>query len=67
MRWVRTAPSWIEQSIADIGFDSLPNAKVEAIPLWEDEMVVCLPDTHPLSQHPFLSVSQFVDKCFIMP
>lgn len=59
--------SWLANSVVDIGFTVHADKDLQTIPLLQDEMMVILPDTHPLKDHSTLSFSQIANYCFIMP
>jgi DNA-binding transcriptional LysR family regulator len=58
---------WIANEIIDIGITMFPEPAWHTVPLIRDEMVVILPDNHPLAKEPFLSFEQINARSFIMP
>lgn len=59
--------NWIADSVVDIGFTVLPDKELQTLPLVTDDMMVILPDTHPLKDESKLTFSQIEERCFIMP
>ncbi|NGQ96984.1 LysR family transcriptional regulator [Brevibacillus sp. SYP-B805] len=58
--------SWLSGSVVDVGFTTMPGKELHAFPLLQDQMLVFVPDDHPLKDEPFLTFDQIKDKCFIM-
>lgn len=59
--------TWMKSAVVDIGFTVHADKDLQSLPLLQDEMMVILPDTHPLKDSTTLSYSQVADRCFIMP
>ncbi|MET3292932.1 UNVERIFIED_CONTAM: DNA-binding transcriptional LysR family regulator [Brevibacillus sp. OAP136] len=57
---------WLAGSVVDVGFTIHPEKDVHVFPLVRDEMLVVVPDDHPLRTEAALSFEQIADKCFIM-
>jgi DNA-binding transcriptional LysR family regulator len=58
---------WILEGSIHIGFATNPTNQLETIELTEDELVVVLPQEHPLTKHTLLSIDQIQQEPFIMP
>lgn len=59
---------WIEAGVIDCGFLSLPSReKFEVFPLKQDRMLAIVAKDHPLSQAPFMPLSQIAYEDFIIP
>lgn len=58
---------WMSSSVVDIAFTAIPGRELQTIPLLLDEMMVILPDTHPLKDRATLRFDEIADRCFIMP
>ncbi|WP_312111838.1 LysR family transcriptional regulator [Brevibacillus reuszeri] len=59
--------SWLNNAVVDIGFTVHADKNLQTLSLLHDEMMVILPDTHPLKDHVTLPFSEIADRCFIMP
>lgn len=59
--------SWINSSVVDVCFTTSPEKDMTSFPLTRDEMMVFVPEEHPLKDEPFLSFSHIKNNCFIMP
>ncbi|MGE5704058.1 MAG: LysR family transcriptional regulator [Clostridia bacterium] len=59
--------SWINQSVVDVGFTTLPEKDMTVFPLTRDEMMVFVAEEHALKDEPFLTFSHIKNNCFIMP
>nr|WP_232774829.1 MULTISPECIES: LysR family transcriptional regulator substrate-binding protein [Brevibacillus] len=59
--------NWLHSSVVDIAFTVMPDKEMQTLPLLQDEMMVILPDTHPLKDSQTLRFSEIAERCFIMP
>ncbi|EJL26800.1 LysR family transcriptional regulator [Brevibacillus sp. BC25] len=59
--------NWLHSSVVDIAFTVMPDKDMQTLPLLQDEMMVILPDTHPLKDSQTLCFSEIAERCFIMP
>ncbi|TQR33371.1 LysR family transcriptional regulator [Brevibacillus brevis] len=59
--------NWLHNSVVDIAFTVMPDKEMQTLPLLQDEMMVILPDTHPLKDSQTLRFSEIAERCFIMP
>lgn len=59
--------NWVTGGIIDIGVTMFPDPRLSAVPLIKDEMVLILPEHHPLAGESFISLEQLGERCFIMP
>ncbi|USG65002.1 LysR family transcriptional regulator [Brevibacillus ruminantium] len=59
--------SWITSSVVDVAFTTKPAPEMDYTRLTRDEMMVFVPEDHPLRHEPSLTFSQIQDKCFLMP
>lgn len=57
---------WLQQRQIDVGFVVLPDERFETHLLIEDQMVALVPQDHPLSVQPSLSLAQLCDDPFIL-
>lgn len=63
-----TIKNWLAQGIIDIGFVTLPSDRnFDTIPLIQDDIVVLLPQKHPLSHQSVIQLEQIASEPFIMP
>ncbi len=58
---------WIESSVVDLGFVTLPAEGIDTIPLMQDKLVVFLPADHPLKDQASIRLKQIAADPFIMP
>lgn len=58
---------WIESSVVDLGFITLPIDNIDTIPLMQDQMVVFLPANHPLKDSKTLTLGQIAKDPIILP
>lgn len=58
---------WISSGIIDVGVTMFPEPQLCTVPLITGEMVVILPENHPLGQEGSLSLEQLRERRFIMP
>ncbi|MFF2911820.1 LysR family transcriptional regulator [Paenibacillus sp. NPDC057934] len=58
---------WIASGVIDVGITMFPDPQWHSVPLIRDEMVVLLPENHPLGQESFLNFEQIKEQCFLMP
>ena len=58
---------WITSGIIDIGVTMFPDPGLCTVPLITGEMVVILPEEHPMAQADSLSLEQLREQGFIMP
>lgn len=59
---------WVLTGEVDFGFVSVPTAEpLETIPLKKDQMMLLVPDGHPLASYDQVPVSQLARETFIMP
>ncbi|WP_228728216.1 LysR family transcriptional regulator [Brevibacillus composti] len=59
--------TWINSSVIDVCFTTAPGKEMEFVPLATDQMMVFLPEDHPLQHAPYLTFSDLRKNCFIMP
>ena len=57
---------WILERRVDIGFVVLPEERVDAMPLIEDQLVALIPADHPLARKKAVSLSELCESPFIM-
>lgn len=58
----------LAQGVIDVGFITLPtDNSFETIPLIQDDLVILLPEKHPLSRESALKLEQIASEPFIMP
>lgn len=59
--------NWITSGIIDVGVTMFPDPLLCTVPLITGDMVVILPEKHPLGKEGSLSIDQLGERCFIMP
>ena len=63
-----TIKNWLAQGIIDLGFVTLPSDPTfDTIPLIQDDIVILLPEKHPLSRQSVILLEQIASEPFIMP
>ncbi|WML49182.1 LysR family transcriptional regulator [Neobacillus sp. PS3-34] len=58
---------WIASGTIDIGFLTLPSREFETIPLFKDELLVLVPESHRLNTMKVIQVKSMQNESFIMP
>ena len=57
---------WILERRVDMGFVVLPEERVDAMPLVEDQLVALIPAGHPLARKKAVSLGELCESSFIM-
>lgn len=57
---------WILERRVDIGFVVLPEERLDAVPLVEDQLVALIPAGHPLARKKTVGLSELCESPFIM-
>ncbi|MGE5703634.1 MAG: LysR family transcriptional regulator, partial [Clostridia bacterium] len=58
--------NWIYTGAVNVGFVSLPDAEFETTPVMKDEMLLLLPDNHPLAEKETVEIKDIVAEPFIL-
>jgi len=62
----RQVVQWILERRVDVGFVVLPDERFDTYPLIEDQMVVLLPDAHPLARKDSVSLKELCGLPFVL-
>ena len=57
---------WILERRVDVGFVVLPEERLDAVPLFLDQLVAVIPADHPLAQKKAVSLTELCESPFIM-
>lgn len=58
--------NWIHTGAVDVGFVSLPDEEFDTVPITQDEMVVILPENHPLAHETSILIEDIKTESFIL-